>query len=80
MIHHFYCKVGKIACTIFFLVFLGTRKKINTLLTAVLKTSGRNGWLRNIINDGDETSARKFQARFQIIHVSSSAEHRVRLE
>ena len=33
-----------------------------------------------IINDGVETSARKSQAHFQIIQVSSSAEPRMRLE
>ena len=32
------------------------------------------------INDGVEASTRKSQARFQIIRVSSSAEHRMRLE
>ena len=36
--------------------------------------------MRNIINDGVEASARKSQARFQIIQVSSSAEPRMRLE
>ena len=34
-------------------------------------------WVRNIINDGVEASARKSQARFQIVHVSSSAEPRI---
>ena len=36
--------------------------------------------MRNIINDGVETSARTSHARFQIIQVSSSAEPRMRLE
>ena len=36
--------------------------------------------MRNIINDGVEASARKTQARFQIIQVSSSAEPWMRLE
>ena len=34
----------------------------------------------NIINDGVEGSARKSQARLQIIKISSSAEPRMRLE
>ena len=45
-----------------------------TMLTVVA------GIGRNIINDSAETSARKSQARFQIIQVSSSAEPRMRME
>ena len=37
-----------------------------TLLTAAFKTFGRNSWVRNIIHDDVEASARKSQARFQI--------------
>ena len=41
------------------------KKMAATVLTATFKTFGRNLWLRNIINDGVETSARKSQARFR---------------
>ena len=51
-----------------------------TQLTAAFKTFGINLWMRNIINDGVEASARKSQACFQIFQVSSSAEPRIRLE
>ena len=37
-------------------------------------------WVRYIINDGVEASGRKYQALFQIIQVSASAEPRMRLE
>ena len=50
-----------------------------TLLAAAFKTFGRN-WVRIIINDGVDASARKSQVRFQVIQVSSSAEPRMRLE
>ena len=55
-------------------------KMAAALLTAALKTFGRNLWVRNIINERVETSARKSQARFQIIQVSFSAEPRMRLD
>ena len=67
--HHFYCKVSKPACTIFFLYSWAHRrnkKMAAALLTAASKTFGRNWWVGNIIHDDVETSARKSQARFQI--------------
>ena len=39
-------------------------------ITAAFKMFGRNLWVRNIVNNGVETSARKSQARFQIIEIS----------
>ena len=82
MLHHFYCKVGKTVCTIFSCILGHTEEKkmAATLLTAAFKPFGRNRWMRNIINDGVEASARKSQPRFQIIQASSTAEPRMRLE
>ena len=44
MLHHFDCKVGKKACTIFSCIFGHTEeiKMAAALLTAALKTFGRN--------------------------------------
>ena len=62
------------ACTIFSCIHGHTEEKemATTLLTAALKHFGRNWWVRYIINDGVETSARKSQPRFQIIQAGSA--------
>ena len=43
MLHHFYCKVGKTACSIFSCILRHTEEKMAAaLLTAALKTFCRN--------------------------------------
>ena len=51
----------------YFFGLLGPQKMAATLFAVELKTLDRNQWVRKIINDGVETSARKSLDRFQII-------------